>query len=183
VADAGHSTFWNDLAHDLEDPQFLREYVAQSIRIATIDRIVNELDAAREAAGLSKAELARAINSEPATVRRLFSAGQVNPTLGTLAEVAAALGMRVVLEPLETGDRKRITGPLLAGSTDDPKGLARRLDAMRRKPGAASASALSLDHNYLLSSATHASTARRTVTMSPTSRPSVFRTHVFTGTM
>jgi transcriptional regulator with XRE-family HTH domain len=79
--------------------------VAQSVRIATIDRIVNELAAAREVAGLSKAELARAINSEPATVRRLFSAGHVNPTLGTLAEVAAALGMRVVVEPLEDGDR------------------------------------------------------------------------------
>ena len=81
--DAGHSVFWDDLAQDLEDPQFLREYVAQSIRITTIDRIVNELDGAREAAGLSKAGLARAINSEPATVRRLFSAGHVNPTLGT----------------------------------------------------------------------------------------------------
>jgi len=142
VADAGRSVFWDDLTQDLEDPQFLREYVAQSIRIATIDRIVNELDAAREEAGLSKAELARAINSEPATVRRLFSAGHVNPTLGTLAEVAAALGMRVVLEPLEDGDRKRITGPLIEGSTDDPQVLARRLGAMRRKPDAESATAL-----------------------------------------
>jgi len=143
VADAEHSVFWDDLTQDLKDPQFLREYVAQSIRIATIDRIVNELDAAREEAGLSKAELARAINSEPAAVRRLFSAGHVNPTLGTLAEVAAALGMRVVLEPLEDGDRKRITGPLPEGSTDDPQVLARRLDAMRRKPDAQSATALS----------------------------------------
>jgi transcriptional regulator with XRE-family HTH domain len=104
---------------------------------------VNELDAAREAAGLSKAELARAINSEPATVRRLFSAGHVNPTLGTLAEVAAALGMRVVLEPLGDGDWKRITGPLLEGSTDDPQVLARRLEAMRGTPDAESATALS----------------------------------------
>jgi len=142
VAAAEHGIFWDDLARDLEDPQFLREYVAQSIRIATIDRIVNELDAAREAAGLSKAELARAINSEPATVRRLFSAGHVNPTLGTLAEVAAALGMRVVLEPLEAGDRKSITGPLLEGSTDDPQVLVRRLDAIRSKPDAESATAL-----------------------------------------
>ena len=139
--DAGRSMFWDDLAQDLENPQFLREYVAQSIRIATIDRIVNELDSAREDAGLSKAELARAINSEPATVRRLFSAGHVNPTLGTLAEVAAALGMRVVLEPLGADDRERITAPLLHGSTDDPRVLARRLDAMRRTPDAQSASA------------------------------------------
>jgi transcriptional regulator with XRE-family HTH domain len=135
------SVSWDDLANDLEDPQFLREYVAQSIRIATIDRIVNELDGARETAGLSKAELARAINSEPATVRRLFSAGHVNPTLGTLAEVAAVLGMRVVLEPLDADDRKRITGPLLEGSTDDPRVLARRLEAMRGTPDAESATA------------------------------------------
>src|SRR5580658_2821534 len=139
--DAERGVFWDDLARDLKDPQFLREYVAQSIRIATIDRIVNELDGAREAAGLSKAELARAINSEPATVRRLFSAGHVNPTLGTLAEVAAVLGMRVVLEPLEAEDRKRITGPLLAGSTDDPVVLARRLDAMRGERDAIPATA------------------------------------------
>lgn len=130
--DTERSVFWDDLAQDLRDPQFLREYVAQSIRIATIDRIVNELDGAREAAGLSKAELARAINSEPATVRRLFSAGHVNPTLGTLAGVAAALGMRVVLEPLDADDRKRITEPLLEGSTEDPRVLARRLEAIRR---------------------------------------------------
>ncbi len=128
-----HSVFWDDLAQDLTDPQFLREYVAESVRVATIDRIVNELDAAREVAGLSKAQLARAINSEPATVRRLFSSGHVNPTLGTLAEVAAALGMRVVLEPLGAHDRQQITEPLLAGSTGGPPVLAGRLDAARRE--------------------------------------------------
>ena len=63
--DTGRSVFWDDLASDLQDPEFLREYVAESIRIATIDRIVNELDAARTAAGLTKADLARAISSEP----------------------------------------------------------------------------------------------------------------------
>lgn len=130
---AERGVFWDDLAQDLKNPQFLREYVAESIRISTIDRVVNELDAAREAAGLSKAELARAINSEPATVRRLFSAGHVNPTLGTLAEVAAALGMRVVLEPLETEDRQQITEPLLEGSTSDPRALAGRMEAVRRE--------------------------------------------------
>jgi transcriptional regulator with XRE-family HTH domain len=125
------SVFWDDLAQDLRDPEFLREYVTESIRIATIDRIVNELDAARQAAGLSKAELARAISSEPATVRRLFSAGHVNPTLGTLAEVAAALGMRVVLEPLEADERRQITKPLLEGSADDPRAVAGHMEALR----------------------------------------------------
>jgi hypothetical protein len=59
------SAFRDDLARDRQDPEFLREYVTESVRIATIDRIVNELDAAREAAGLTKAELARAISSDP----------------------------------------------------------------------------------------------------------------------
>jgi hypothetical protein len=45
----------------------------------------------------------------------------------TLAEVAAALGMRVVLEPLEADDRERITGPLLQGPSDP--GQASRDDA------------------------------------------------------
>jgi transcriptional regulator with XRE-family HTH domain len=129
--DGGRSVFWDDLADDLQDPGFLREYVAESVRIATIDRIVNELDAAREAAGLTKAALARAISSEPATIRRLFSSGHVNPTLGTLAEVAAALGMRVVLEPLGADDQQQITRPLLEGSTADPRALAVRAGELR----------------------------------------------------
>jgi transcriptional regulator with XRE-family HTH domain len=127
----GRSVFWDDLASDLEDPDFLREYVAESIRIATIDRIVNELDTARAAAGLTKAGLAHAIGAEPATVRRLFSSSHVNPTLGTLAEVAAALGMRVVLEPLGAKDQEQITRPLVEGSTDDPRALARWIDELR----------------------------------------------------
>ncbi|MDY0816319.1 helix-turn-helix transcriptional regulator [Kitasatospora purpeofusca] len=123
--------FWDDLVQDLQDPEFLREYVVESMRIATIDRIVNELDEAREAADLSKAALARAISAEPAVIRRLFSAGHVNPTLGTLAEVAAALGMRITLEPLPEAERRSITAPLLEGQAADVLMLAEHLAAMR----------------------------------------------------
>lgn len=126
------SQFWEDLARDLEDPQFLREYLMESIRVATIDRVVNELDQARQAAGLSKAALARAISSEPAVVRRLFSAGHVNPTLGTLTEVATALGMRITLEPLPDAERERLTDPLRTGQAADVRALADHLEAMRR---------------------------------------------------
>ena len=89
--------FWDDLARDLDDPAFARHYAIESARIATIDAVVNALDEAREAEGLSKADLARAVGSEPAVVRRLFGSGRVNPTLGTLAEVAAALGLRITV--------------------------------------------------------------------------------------
>jgi len=128
---AKQSAFWDDLARDLEDAEFLREYVVESVRIATIDTIVNALDEAREAAGLSKAELARAIRVEPATIRRLFASDKSNPTLGTLAEVAAALGLRITVEPLAKDEREQITEPLLDGRTADPIGLARHLEELR----------------------------------------------------
>jgi transcriptional regulator with XRE-family HTH domain len=94
------SVFWDDLSHDLEDPEFRREFVLASVRIATVDRVIGALDEARESKGLTKADLARTIGAEPAVVRRLFSAGNANPTLGTLAAVAAALGFKVTIEPL-----------------------------------------------------------------------------------
>ncbi len=59
AASSEHLPRRNDLANDLDDPEFLREYVVESMRIATIDSVA--IDNAREAAGLSKAELARAI--------------------------------------------------------------------------------------------------------------------------
>lgn len=132
-----HSIFWDDLAEDLADPEFLRAYVVESIRIATIDRIVNDLDQARETAGLSKAALARAIGSEPAVIRRLFAADKVNPTLGTLAEIAAALGLRITLEPMPERERTDITAPLITGEHSDPEALARHLTDMRSADAAA----------------------------------------------
>lgn len=128
---SNQSAFWDDLAQDLEDPEFLREYVLESMRIATIDQVVNAIDDAREAAGLSKAELARAIQKEPATIRRLLSSDNSNPTLGTLAEVAAALGLRITVEPIPKSERGQITELLLEGRTADPKTLARHLDTLR----------------------------------------------------
>lgn len=105
--------FWSDLEADLEDPEYARQFAAESVRIATIDQLVNQLDQARVEAGLSKAALARAIGSNPAAVRRLLSASSVNPTLGTLAEVAAALGLKVTLEPMTDNERETITAPML----------------------------------------------------------------------
>jgi len=97
---AATDVFWKDLAQDLQDPEFLREYIAESNRIATIDYIVNALDAAREELGMSKSELARMIKVQPATIRRLFTAKHPNPTLATISEVAAAVGMRITVEPI-----------------------------------------------------------------------------------
>lgn len=125
------SAFWDDLAEDLKDPEFLRTYVVESIRVATVDRIMNQLDAARESAGLSKAALARAIGSNPDAIRRLLTAGHVNPTLGTLAEIAAVFGMRIALEPLSEEEKANVSTPLLCGEHPDPTALAAHLRDLR----------------------------------------------------
>jgi DNA-binding phage protein len=123
------SLFWKDLQRDLEDPEFLRDYVAESVKIAATDMIINALDEARVSAGLSKADLARAIGAEPATVRRLFSSSDANPTLSTLAVVAAALGLRLSMEPLSAVDRKALTEALRSGHITEEG--ARRVADMR----------------------------------------------------
>ncbi|MGW0523640.1 helix-turn-helix domain-containing transcriptional regulator [Crossiella sp. NPDC003009] len=125
--------FWADLAEDLQDPEFLREYVTESVRIATIDSIVNELDQALYREHLSKAELARAIDAPSASVRRLLSARDVNPTLGTIAKIAAVLGLRLTLEPIPAADREIITDPLRTGSTADAHRAAQRLTELRNR--------------------------------------------------
>jgi transcriptional regulator with XRE-family HTH domain len=129
----GLSVFWDDLARDLEDPEFLREYIVESMRIATIDDLVSSLDRAREASGMTKADLARAISVEPAVVRRLFSGSHLNPTIGTVAEVAAALGMRITMERLPAAERKAVTDPLIQGQSTNPRKLAEHLTSMRTR--------------------------------------------------
>lgn len=61
----------------------------------------------------------------------LLSSVNSNPTLGTLAEDAAALGLRITVEPIPKAERDQITEPLLQGRSADPKKLARHLDELR----------------------------------------------------
>jgi DNA-binding phage protein len=123
--------YWDDLVDDLEDPEFLRAYITESLRVETVDRLVNDLDNARMALGLSKAELARAINAEPAVIRRLLSPGQKNPTIGTVAEVAAALGLRVALVPMADNERAQVAETLRSGAAKDRELLAREIEGKR----------------------------------------------------
>jgi DNA-binding XRE family transcriptional regulator len=77
-----------------DDAEFRAEFEQQRRQIAQIDAVVHQLDELREEAGMSKAELARAIGKEPSSIRRFFTAN-VNPELKTVAAVADVLGARV----------------------------------------------------------------------------------------
>jgi ribosome-binding protein aMBF1 (putative translation factor) len=82
-------------ARQLQDPEFGQAYDRAAREIAQTDTIIRELDALRVDLGLSKAELARRINRNASSVRRLFTASQVRPELPLITAIADALGADV----------------------------------------------------------------------------------------
>lgn len=89
-----------------EDPELRAEFRRQQREITQIDAVVRQLDEMREEAGMSKAELARAIGKEPSSIRRFFTAN-VNPELKTVAAVADVLGARVEVVATKAGRKKQ----------------------------------------------------------------------------
>jgi ribosome-binding protein aMBF1 (putative translation factor) len=95
----------------MKSSSFAKSYTEARTEVDAIDRMVRALDAAREESGLSKADLAVAIEARPEVVRRLFTTKKPNPTLSTLIRLAGALGLRVELvrdaKPRSSGRRSR----------------------------------------------------------------------------
>ena len=85
-----------------QDPDYAEEVQRERTRIDAIDRIIRQLDDAREEQGLSKAELARRTGRRAEFLRRLFTAETPNPTLETVVEIAAALDLDVTLSARES---------------------------------------------------------------------------------
>lgn len=86
-----HSRF---LAEQLEDRDFRDQFERERREIEAVDAIVSALDGLRDERGLSKAELARQIGKNPASVRRTLTAPG-NPELRTLIAMADALGAEI----------------------------------------------------------------------------------------
>ena len=88
-----------------KNPEYEAAYQTARRRTTQIDTIIRELDQRRSSLNLTKAEVARRADLRPEVVRRLLSGANPNPTLTTLAAVADALEMKVVLVPLEQTKR------------------------------------------------------------------------------
>ncbi len=98
---------WDRLREDtLADPAAAREYASEMARIKAVDDIVNTLADAIDAAGVSRAEVARAIGADSSVLRRLLSASHRNPTVATVGEIAASLGLRLTLVPMNDAERQ-----------------------------------------------------------------------------
>ncbi len=70
---------------------------------------MNTLEDARIAANLSKADLARLLDMNPAQVRRSLTSAR-NLTLGTVNDMATVLGLKLALVPIEAADIRRTIG-------------------------------------------------------------------------
>lgn len=101
----------------LKKPGTRAAYSKARAEIDAVDQIVRALDAARIDAGISKAELARAISAKPEIVRRLLTSAASNPTLATVVKLAEALGRKLELVPTKSKATTR-TGRRAAQAAD-----------------------------------------------------------------
>ena len=118
MAGRSRGVFWDDIEQQLEDPEFRRHFVLEQNRIQTADRVMNLLIDALETSGLSRADVARAVDSLASAIRRLLGqdARAANPTLQTLTDVAAVLGFQVDLVPMDRQTRHKVTDQLTVGA-------------------------------------------------------------------
>lgn len=105
-------------AERLRDPEYREAYEQASHEIAQTDQVIRTLDALRVEMGVSKAELARRINRNPSSIRRLFTAQQARPELALVAAIADALGAEVRVVPTTPAAKKVVRER--AGSDRDP---------------------------------------------------------------
>jgi ribosome-binding protein aMBF1 (putative translation factor) len=104
VKKTGLDKFFDD---QMKSSSFAKNYADARNEVDAIDGMVRALDDAREKSGLTKADLAAAIDARPEVVRRLFTQKSPNPTLSTLIRLAAALGYRVELVREAPGRSRR----------------------------------------------------------------------------
>jgi DNA-binding XRE family transcriptional regulator len=83
----------------LADEETRAEYERTGREIEQIDAVIRSLDELREDAGMSKAELARRVGRNPASIRRLFTAEQVRPELPLIVLIADALDASIEIKP------------------------------------------------------------------------------------
>jgi len=81
-----------------ESPEFRAEFERQQREIAAIDAVINTLDELRTERNLTKAQLARKIGKNEASIRRLLTA-PVNPELCTVVALADALDADIRIVP------------------------------------------------------------------------------------
>ena len=91
----------------MQDPQYRAAYEQAARELAQTDTVIRQLDTLRVDLGLSKAELARRVNRNASSVRRLFTASQVRPELPLIVALADALGAELAIVPRTAEEEHR----------------------------------------------------------------------------
>jgi DNA-binding phage protein len=97
MARAARTGFDRYLGERMKDAEFAAAYTEARSEIASVDQLMRALDQAREEGGLSKADLARKMETQPEVVRRLLTTDEPNPTLGTVIKMARSMGYSLAL--------------------------------------------------------------------------------------
>lgn len=96
-------------AQNMKDPEFRAAYERAARQIAQIDAVIQTLDALRADMGMSKAELARRVDRNASSVRRLFTASGARPELSLIVVLADALDAEVRVVPRRRRSRRLST--------------------------------------------------------------------------
>jgi DNA-binding XRE family transcriptional regulator len=80
-----------------------------------VKQLVHELKKARQAAGLTLAEMSKRTGMDQASISRLENGRQPNPTVDTLWRYAKAVGSRLVLGHAEPSGSKQRNGKATRG--------------------------------------------------------------------
>lgn len=86
-------------SHRMEDREYQAAYERAAREIAQTDEVIQALDELRMDLGVSKAELARRVNRNASSVRRLFTASRPRPELPLIIALADALGAELRIVP------------------------------------------------------------------------------------
>jgi ribosome-binding protein aMBF1 (putative translation factor) len=86
-------------ARRMQDPEYQAAYERASRAIAQTDEVIRAIDALRMDLGVSKAELARRVDRNASSVRRLFTASGPKPELPLVIALADALGAELRVVP------------------------------------------------------------------------------------
>jgi ribosome-binding protein aMBF1 (putative translation factor) len=103
-----NGAFYQDLESNLKDPEFAALFELEGMRIKLIDDLINQLDDLRMLEGISKMDLARKLQVEPANIRRFFTSKKRNPTITSVVDLALSLGYKLTLEPLSRKELKEL---------------------------------------------------------------------------
>jgi ribosome-binding protein aMBF1 (putative translation factor) len=95
-------------ARRMADPEFREAYEQAAREIAQTGQVIRTLDVLRVDLGVSKAELARRVNRNASSIRRLFTASEARPELPLVIALADALGAELRIVPKTSQARRAV---------------------------------------------------------------------------